>query len=130
MDIGRQSSSSSAEAQIVLLSVEPQTESERRRCRWRCDTALPPTIYLSTFVPLPSMPSVLTRAVVDQDDAEVADADEIAELIRQVDAFKLSDEAVALPRRKRRFLIEKLIGLPRQWLSNIASRDSGGDGDN
>jgi hypothetical protein len=50
--------------------------------------------------------------------------DEIQELIRQVDSFQLSDEAIALPtRRKRRFLIEKLIGLPRQWLSNIGGKE-------
>lgn len=59
--------------------------------------------------------------------------DEIEELIRQVESFQLDDEllgkgAGSLARRtKRRFLIEKIIGFPKQLLSNIGAGRDGDD---
>lgn len=54
--------------------------------------------------------------------------DEIDELINQVEAFQLCDEIVVTPRRrtKRRFLIEKLFGIPRQWLMAATDKTSRG----
>lgn len=63
------------------------------------------------------------------DDKQESQMEDIHELISQVDAFKLSDELTTPRRTKRRFLIEKLIGLPRQWLLAAATlekvRDDG-----
>lgn len=55
--------------------------------------------------------------------SEEEELGEIRELISQVDSFQLSDEAAPLMQRKnkRRFLIEKIISLPKQWLSNISA---------